>query len=75
MAVTKTKTDTKLMVVLDTGETKGGKAVTKTVTYSTVKNSASDEELLAAGNALGSLCAQDLDSVSVTEIHALTESV
>ncbi len=75
MAAEKARVDTKLQVVMTTGETEAGKASTKTFTFSRIKGDASDDELLAAGKALGSLCANDLDGVKVTEVYALTEGL
>lgn len=72
MATEKLKLDTKLQVVLDTGETKSGSAVMKTLSFSNVKNAATDDQLLAAGTALGGLCAYDLDSVKTTETYKLS---
>lgn len=72
MVATKTRMDTKLVVVLDTGDMKNGKAVTRNFTFSKVKDTATDDQLLSAGTALGSLCAEDLDSVKVNEIYNLT---
>lgn len=75
MAAEKAKIDTKLQIVMTTGETEAGKAGTKTFTFSQIKGGASDDELLAAGEALGSLCANELDGVKVQEVYSLTEGL
>lgn len=71
MAAIKTRIDTKLGISLDTGETKNGKAVLRSVTFSKVKNDATADQLLAAGNALGTLSKGDLDGVKVSEVYTL----
>lgn len=71
MAAVKTRVDTKLQISMDTGEVKNGKAVLRSVTFSKVKNDASADQLLAAGNAFGTLAKGDLDGVKVSEVYTL----
>lgn len=73
MAVTKTVTDSKLILALDTGETKNGKAVTKNASFSRIKKAASDEALFNAGTAIASLQTKDLDSTKRTDTATLTQ--
>lgn len=73
MAVVKTLNDRKLIVVVSTGETKNGKDLTKNMTFSKIKNDASDEALLAAGKAIASLQTRDLAGLNLNEYHSLLE--
>lgn len=74
MAVTKTCTDIKLLVGVETDETKNGKAVTKNLSFSRIKTDATDEQLLAAGQAIAGFQTHDLSGVTVREDNALSES-
>lgn len=71
MAAVKTKVDTRIVLGLDTGESKNGAAVKRSYTFSKVKLDATDDQLLAAGNALASLRKESLDSVKVNEVYDL----
>lgn len=71
MAATKTRMDTRLQILILTGETKNGKDVTRSITLSRIKNDASDDALLAAGTAVGSLADKDLSEVKVSEVYRL----
>lgn len=73
MAAVKTRVDTRLSVAMTTGETKNGKDLTRTISLSSVRNDATDEELLAAGRAVGTLADKDLAGVKVSETYTLTE--
>ncbi len=73
MAAVKTLNDRKLIVVVSTGETKNGKDLTKNMTFSKIKNDATDEALLTAGKAIASLQTRDLASLKLNEYHSLTE--
>lgn len=71
MAAVKTMTDKKLQVVTMTEA--DGAVSEKTFTFSRIRGDASEDELLAAGNALGSLMADDLSGVKLQEIYSLTD--
>lgn len=73
MAATKNIVDAKLLVVVETGETKNGKALTKSLSFSKIKTDATGEELLAAGNAISSLQVRALAGIKVNEAYTLTE--
>lgn len=75
MAAVKTRVDTRLSVVMTTGEVKNGKDVTRTISLSSIKNDATDDQLLAAGTALGSLADKDLAGVKVSETYTLAAGV
>lgn len=75
MAAEKARIDTKLQIVMTAGETEAGKPAMKTFTFSRIRGTASDDELLAAGQALGSLSANELDGVKVQEVYSLTEGL
>lgn len=72
MAAEATVTDLKLTVTLDTGEVKSGKATTVSQTWSNIKTTATDDQLLALGDGLASLCKYDLDSVKKTVVSKLS---
>ncbi len=73
MAAVKTRVDTRLSVVMTTGEMKNGKDVTRTISLSNIRNDAADDALLAAGRAVGALADKDLAGVKVSETYTLTE--
>ena len=63
MAAEKARIDTKLQIVMTAGETEAGKPAVKTFTFSRIRGTASDDELLAA------------DGVKVQEVYSLTEGL
>ena len=73
MAAIKTIVDAKLLVVVETGETKNGKALTKNLSFSKIKTDATGDELLTAGTAISSLQSRTLSGVKVNEIYTLAE--
>lgn len=73
MAAVKTMTDMKLQVV--TSRDDEGVVTEKTFTFSRIRGDATDDELLTAGTALGSLMADELSGVKLQEIYSLTEGV
>lgn len=75
MAAEKAKISTKLQLVMTTGASEADGPATKTYTFGRIKGDASDDELLAAGQSLGSLLANDLDGVKVQETYSLTEGL
>ena len=75
MAAEKAKVSTKLQVVMTTGAAAAGESATKTYTFGRIRGDASDDELLAAGQSLGSLLVNDLDGVKVQETYSLTEGL
>lgn len=74
MAVTRTTTDVKLLVEVETDETKNGKAVTKNLSFSKIKLDATDAELLTAGTAIAALQTHSLSAVNVRDDSTLSES-
>ncbi len=73
MAAIKTIVDAKLLVVVETGETKNGRALTKNLSFSKIKTDATGEELLAAGSAIASLQTRTLSGIKVNEAYTLAE--
>lgn len=63
MATTATVTDLSIIVEYETDETKNGKAVTATQTFSNVNPAATDDQCLAYGSAIGALKAGNLAGV------------
>lgn len=72
MAVTKTLTDIKLRLVLETDETKNGKAVTKNWNLHKINPSATDEQLFAAAEALAGLQTLTLSDINTVESNTLS---
>lgn len=68
MAVTRTIERTKLIVRVEAGE-----GAYKNMTFSSIKESAPDEALFAAGNAIGDLQKMPVESVRRSEVSVLTE--
>ena len=75
MAAVKTTKDVKLLVEVETEETKNGKPVTKSLSFSKIKLDASGDELLAAGQAIANLQTYTLAGVNVREDSMLTAGV
>lgn len=73
MAVKRTTKDLKLLVEVETDEMKNGKAVTKKLSFSKIRLDATDEELLAAGKAVGNLQTRTLSGVDIREDSGLSE--
>ena len=73
MAASKEIYDTKLLVVVETGETKNGKAVTKNLSFSKIRVDATGEQLLAAGAGIASLQSHALSTLRVNELYDLKE--
>ena len=74
MAAVKSMTDLKLLVVVENGTTASGKKSTKNITFSQVKLTATDEELLAAGNAVAGLLSSSLSGLKLVNTYDLAES-
>ncbi|WP_416178094.1 DUF1659 domain-containing protein [Dialister sp.] len=75
MAAVKSMTDLKLLVVVENGTTASGKKSTKNISFSQVKLTATDEELLAAGNAVAGLLSTNLSGLKLVNTYDLAESV
>lgn len=75
MAAVKSMTDLKLLVVVENGTTALGKKSTKNISFSQVKLTATDEELLAAGNAVAGLLSTNLSGLKLVNTYDLAESV
>lgn len=74
MATEKLTLSKKLSVNVVSTEVKGetSSEVEKALTFSRIKTSATDDQLLAAGNAIAELQTDDLSSVTVTETCKLS---
>lgn len=72
MATNRTTTDLKFLVEVETDETKNGKPVTKNLSFSKIKLDATDDQLMAAGQAIAGLQTHTLSGVNVREDSALT---
>lgn len=73
MAANATRTDSRLVLRLETGEMKGDTPLLKTVSLSRIKKDASDDALLEAGNALASLQTKTLDAIRRVDTIELTQ--
>ena len=72
MAVEKTKTDSKLVIRVETGEVgTDGAAKTKDLSYSRIRPDAADEVLYAAGDAIGSLQSRTVSAIRRIDTNAL----
>lgn len=74
MATERTTLTRKLLVNVTSTETKGGitSEADKSLTFSRIKVTATDDQLLAAGNAIAALQVNGLNSISVTESSKLS---
>lgn len=73
MAANATRTDSRLVLRVETGEMKGDTPLLKTVSLSRIKKDASDDALLEAGNALASLQTKTLDAIRRVDTIELTQ--
>ena len=70
--VTKTITDKKLHVRFDNGTTASGAKSVKAVNLTHVSLTASDEDMMAAGEAYAALTERTLDSIRMTDLYDMT---
>lgn len=75
MAITQQILKRSLSINIEDGVTAGGAPKTKARTYSGVKETASDENLHKAGEALGGLMKKTVQSITVTEKVELAEAM
>ena len=73
MAAVSNVYDVKLQVRLDNGLTASGAQAVKSVSISQIKTDATDDQLLAAGEALGSLADSELIGVRKVETTDLAQ--
>ena len=67
MAVSVNVTKRSMNLLINNGVDANGTAVTKAYAFNNVKPEAAPEKIMAAGNALGSLYAQDLADIALSE--------
>ena len=74
MAATKNMTDIKLQVIVENGTTASGMKATKNISFNQIKLSATDDELLDAGKAVGGLLATSLAGMRLVNTYDLTDA-
>ena len=75
MAAKKSLLDIKLQVVVENGTTASGTKAKKNLSFSQVKLTATDDELLAAGKAIAGLLDAGLSGLKLVNSFDLAESV
>lgn len=75
MAITQQILKRSLSINIDDGVTAAGTPKTKARTYSGIKETATDENLHKAGEALGGLMKKAVQSITVTEKAELSEAM
>ncbi len=73
MAATKTDQSTKLIVKVQTGLTSGGEPQYSQRSFSSINPAATDDSLLSAGNALGTLQEHEVGSIMRQDVCTLSE--
>ena len=73
MTTTKSMIDKKLQVRFENGVTSTGKAAVKTISFSNVKLTASDDDMMNAGLAYTALTDETLSGVRMTDVYDLNQ--
>lgn len=74
MAAKKTMTDVKLQVVVENGTTGTGRKATKNLSFSQIKITAIDDQLMDAGKAIAGLLSSSLSGIRLINTYDLTEA-
>ena len=73
MAVRKAMTDLKLQIRVEDGTTSAGAAKVKSLNYSNIKLSATDQELLDAGKAIVGITNYPLSGIRCIQTHDMVD--
>lgn len=74
MAATKNMTDIKLLVIVENGTTGTGRKATKNLSFSQIKITATDDQLMDAGKAIAGLLSSSLSGIRLINTYDLTEA-